>query len=245
MSYREMAVVFTANDRPQYLAESLKSWSMVRGVEDMLLKFHCEPGCPEVVALCEDVDFAETQVIVNAVKLGSQRNTYQALASAFELAEYVVLAEDDMVVSTDLLELHDWGRQKYRDDRVLAVTAGRGQDAAEGGPAAVWRETVFGWMSGIWRDRWDLIGPDWTFGYEHDGWDRRLTDYWCLTRGFDTIMPAESRVQHIGVMGGTHMPAAEAENFMSRCFSPDYPPQPYYERGSRSGVSKNYQSYNP
>lgn len=235
-----MAVVFTVNDRPQYLAESLESWSHVRGVGDVLLKFCCEPGCRESVDLCEEADFADTEVTVNKEKLGSQRNTYEALDAAFAIADYVILAEDDMLVSTDLLELHAWGRDRYRDERVLCVTAGRGQDAAPGGPAAVWREVVFGWMSGIWRDRWDLIGPDWTFEYEHQGWDRRLTNYWCLARGLETIMPAESRVQHIGVMGGTHMAAERAHEFESRCFRPDYPPQHYYEHGSRSLVSQRY-----
>lgn len=230
-------VVFTGNDRPHYMRETLESWSRARGVGNWLLGFHLEPGCPEVAETCRSVGFAPVTVTVNPERYGVQRNPYEAISGGFASgAEFVVLAEDDMIVSTDVLEYLAWARDAYMGDRqVLAVCAHMDYERPGGLSAAVRLAWFGGWVWGTWRDRWEhLIAPDWTFGYEHGGWDWRLTDHWMGERGYRAICPALSRSQHIGKHGGTHCSPEQFAGLQSQCFVPDVPPQRYQETGKET-----------
>lgn len=218
-----MVVTFTIWNRPAYLRQVLDGWAQVRGVDSVLLQFTCEPGCPEAVELCRAVDFAETRVQVNDNQLGAMLNTQWALDSAFRFAPYAILATDDFLPSDDVLELHAWHRDNYRDDSsVLSLVCGRG-DAVGGGPAAVWRSQIMGWLPGFHVEKWAMLTRHWT---ESDqvpgGWYPWIDTRWTMGRGYDILLPALSRAQDIGEVGGTG--AAP-----SRCFSPHYEPQQYYE----------------
>ena len=46
-----MIICFTVNNRPEYLRQTLESWSKVRGIGECLLLFRCEPGCDEAVQI--------------------------------------------------------------------------------------------------------------------------------------------------------------------------------------------------
>jgi hypothetical protein len=233
-----MIVTFTVNNRPHYLAQALQSWSQVRGIGNVRLEFHCEPH-DECIQICDEVDFAESLLFVNAAQLGSQRNTYVALDTAHQRSDYVVLAEADMIVSDDILELHTWARDTYEyDSRTLALVAGRGQEAASDDPAAVVPDWRIGWCWGSWTDRWDYIGPDWDLDWQPGGhfareWDTRISDYWCREQGHRTLIPALSRVQHVGVEDGINSYKWDAQSHerdvASHCFSAHYEPQQYYE----------------
>jgi hypothetical protein len=233
-----MIVSFTVNNRPEYLVESLISWSKVRGIGNVRLEFHCEPD-DDCIDICRSVAFADSQLYVNMEQLGSQRNTYVALDTAHQLADYVILAEDDMIVSTDILELHAWAAAEYKDDeRTLALVAGRGQEAASSDPAAIVPDWRIGWCWGSWSDRWAYIGPDWDLTWLPGGhfareWDTRISNYWCREQGHRTLIPALSRVQHIGIDGGINSYKWDAESHerdvASHCFSPEYDPQSYHE----------------
>ena len=156
-----MAVSFVAWDRPDRLRRVLDGWSKVRGIADVLLEFHIEPGCDETVDVCNAVGFAERKVVVNDARLGHALNVQKSVNSAFEAADYVIQACDDFWPAADLLELHAWHRVRYADDpTVLALTPGR-DVPAEGGPAAVWRCQLIGALSGFHRDKWRLLDARW------------------------------------------------------------------------------------
>ena len=103
-------VVFTANDRPHYMARTLDLWSRVRGIGDCRLIFRCESGCPEMAALCGTAsDFAgEVTVIVNEERHGVLRNPHTALTTGFAFGDFVILAEDDLTPADDTLEFLAW-----------------------------------------------------------------------------------------------------------------------------------------
>src|SRR6185437_5037135 len=92
-------VVFTTNDRPHYLAETLVSWSHVRGIEDALLIFSCEPSpeMDEIVNLLKIIPFAEVRISVNDRQMGVEVNPYKAEYLGFTTtdADFVIQAEDD------------------------------------------------------------------------------------------------------------------------------------------------------
>ena len=200
----------------------LDGWAKVRGIQDAVLEFHCEPGCDEAVALCEEVSFAERHVYVNLDRLGHAMNVLQSMNCALSVfgkaqSEYAIQANDDCVPSADLLELHAWHRDHYvNDPTVLALSAGRGDRAADGGLAAVWRSQLIGSMSGFHRDKWELLSARWAEGIANWWW--WVDEHWLQGGpGLDVLFPALSRVDDIGAPGNT-------PSFVS-----DPPPQQYYE----------------
>lgn len=229
-----VTVAFTAWNRPHYMREVLGTWSAARGIGGTDLLFRCEPGCPEMVTTCMEAGkFARSsEILLNPQVHGVQRNPYEALSSGFARggSNFVVLAEDDLAVSTDILEYFSWCAEEFRDDpKVLAVSA-RQQHERPGGLGGVVRgdmgDVPMMWVWGTWADRWhNLIAPDWTFAYEHNGWDWRLHDYWVRELGYEIISPSLSRCQHIGRYGGTHCMPEMFDGLQSRCFVPDVPVQ--------------------
>lgn len=239
-------VVFTGYQRVPYMQQTLQSWREVRGVENCIFDFHLEPGPQQMVELCESVDFTEsTWIHQNDQVLGVQRNPYAALMCGFDNTaqdnagrdittpyprpdDFVILAEEDLVVASDVLEWFAWAQNLHSDPNVLCVTANQFEEQTGGLSGAVYVPWFHCWVWGTWRDRWeDLIAPDWTFEYEHRGWDWRLNDYWCGEKGMVTAAPSMSRSQHIGQYGGVHTSPALFAEQMSRCYRPDVLPQAY------------------
>ena len=244
-------VAFTVHNRPRYLAEALESWSKVRGIEHSRLLFFCEPGCPEAVDLCADADFAaDITATVNDRRRGVLGNPWRALDYAFAGgADFAILAEEDLIVSPDVLEYFAWS-QRYRDDPgALGVTTYQ-HDERPGGLAgagtADWsRDDAWHfWVWGTWRDRWaTLIRDDWDFTYRENGggpaqrgWDWRLRNKLVLGNGMKMIAPSLCRSQHIGQYGGVHCQPWDFERLLSPSFAGlDVPPQDYQEVGLAAG----------
>jgi len=181
------------------------------------------------------VDFAPRTVTVNPRRLGVLANPWHALEDAFKLSEFAVLAEDDLIVSHDVLSYFTWCASRYQDNpAVLAVTTHQ-HDAQPGGVPAVmpmdWTADNgwHFWVWGTWRDRWARLRSDWDFTYAHKGWDWRIRDHWVLTEGLKIMGPAMSRSQHIGRDGGTHASEAEFKALLSRCFYAGRSPKTYQE----------------
>lgn len=240
-----MIVAFTVNNRPQYLRETLESWSKVRGIGRHTLIFCCEPGCPEAVALCRSVDFAATHVSVNQRRLGVLANPRRAFDLAFDvgIAPFGVLAEEDLIVSPDVLEYLEWC-QRYQDDPdVLGVTTYQHDEQPGGlsgvGPADWSRDDRWHfWVCGTWRDRWyRLLRDSWDTTYAENGggpyqrgWDWKIRNTLVIGRGMQMIAPSLCRSQHIGKFGGAHCQPYDFDRLLSPSFAGlDVPPQEYQE----------------
>ena len=223
-------VVMTAWDRPHYMATVLASWERVRGIEDALLIFQCEPHPPMTDLIRAGAGFAgETVVRVNPRRLGCEANTGRALAAGFETgADFVVLGEDDGIVTADLLEYMAWAAERYRDDGdVFAVCTF--QDAPPGNYCDVRRtDWFFPPVWGIWRDGWEALKDSWPQGqYEGHSWD-----WWMITRmraaGQHVIQPMATRSQQIGEWG-TYQRGSLQEVWDKQQFTADVPVQAYRE----------------
>lgn len=238
-----MIIAFTINNRPQYLKETLESWSRVRGIGDAELLFRCEPGCAEAVAVCRSADFAPAHYRVNEERAGVLANPWLALDKGFDWDDFVILAEEDLIVSPDTLEYFTWA-QRYRDDpSVLGVTTHQHHERPGGlagaGPADWSADGGWHfWVWGTWKDRWDrLLRDDWDFTYRENGggpsqrgWDWRIRNKLVIGQGMTMIAPSLSRSQHIGRYGGSHCSPADFDVVASRCFAGlEVPPQDYQE----------------
>jgi hypothetical protein len=241
---RPLTVSFVIWNRPHYLRRTLDYWSKVRGIQDAVLEFHCEPGCDESVGLCESVDFAERLVLVNQERLGHAMNVQKSMDCALDRTDYAIQAVEDFLPAADLLELHAWHRDNYRDDvTVLALTSGRDVPADGGGLAPVWRSQLIGALSGFHREKWQLLSARWPEGFSNWWW--WVDERWCMTDGWDVLFPALSRAEDIGEFGSTPLPEPWDVMQARSCFIPDPPPQEYYEvRGKRErGFDRHVAEY--
>jgi hypothetical protein len=224
-----LALVFTACSRPGYLRDSVASWERARGSGDVPVLFRAEPGFPEVHEACREAFGGRAEVHVNPKRYGEAENQWRAIEAGFSAgAGFVILAEDDDLVSTDVLEYFTWAAEHFRDrPEVLAACTFRAR-RVPGGQAGVSLAGHFPCnIWGIWRDRWDdVIRDDWHASYLRDGWDTRINLYWVQQQGYKTALPCEARCQNIGEYGGAH---GEGPRGQSDCWVPEIGPQEYAE----------------
>ena len=224
-------VVFTvAGKRLPYLKETVASWAEVRGVDQATLVFCLEPTIDNwIIRECLLARQFAARVLVseNRRTEGVTLNPWHAMELGFRLADFVVLAEEDTPVSTDVLEYFAWAREEYAaDDRVKAVCAHQ-IGVPLGGEGDVFRSAHFSpvvW--GTWRDTWDVwFRGDWG---GPSGWDGQVNA--ILKRiGCQVVVPARSRSQHIGRDGGAHCTPAYFPRTVSRSWQAEYGPQSYRE----------------
>ena len=160
-------------------------------------------------------------IIVNPERYGVLEHPWVALENLFqnEGYDFVVRAEDDLIVSDDILEYFDWAAEKYQNDADVATVHGMSFEQHSEDVAKVSRINGFNpWIWGTWRDRWtEYISPSWDHDYStfnvfpqnQSGWDWNLNTRVFPALGFVGIYPAMSRVDNIGVYG-TH---GTQENF--------------------------------
>jgi len=236
-------IAFTVScQREKYLREALNSWGRVRGIQDAHLLFCLEPRpvhSPFPVAEFRDFlhrSFVHTEIVRNPEVLGVTANTRNAMELAFARRpdDFVVLAEEDLLVSMDILEWFTWA-QRYRDlDGCGVTTVSAHAHRSTGLPSHAVRVPWFSPLVwGTWLNRWrEFIEPGWGGLPDNaTAWDADLRER-ISAAGLFSLFPGQSRSKHIGEMS-TLTPGLLSEYFydasQSQCFSPDYPPQEFTE----------------
>jgi hypothetical protein len=241
------AVVMTVCDRPRYLAQVLEgSWLQVDGLAEVDWWFMLEPTGQQAECWSIIHDFCRRlpagsrwTIWPNERRLGVLENPYQGMKLAFGTGyDYVILAEDDVLVSRDVLAYHAWAAHRYRDQGMLAVCSHQLDD--RGGPYDVGISTRFDPLVwGTWAGTWQrLIEPTWDHDYStgpgggvEAGWD------WNLNRVLaehchGVVKPAQSRSLHIGKEGGTHCTPAMYPGTAGRSFLAERVPGDYQFTGA-------------
>jgi hypothetical protein len=233
-------IAFTVSGlRQKYLREALGTWGRARGIGDWHLLFALEP-CRTTFPVAEFTQwanrvFASAEVVVADQHLGCLKNTRRAMRLAFAAgAEFAILAEEDILVSDDVLEYFTWARDVHASEAQVTTVCAHSLRTEAGGPADVVRTSWFNpiiW--GTWKDRWkDFIDPVWgPWEGNHQSWDNNLR---MQIRSADrqTIYPVYSRSLHIG-QTSTLTPGLLSEYFykgaLSSTFSEHREPQQYRE----------------
>lgn len=205
-------IVFTAYKRPQYFKETLESWAQVRGIKDIPITVFLEPSDvqDEMVEVALSVGL-RVEVVLNPTKLGVLGNPWQALSHGFSRGNFVILAEEDLIVSTDTLEYFAAVTSRVGPEEALGVCA---HTMAEAGDPAKWymeeRFEVLLW--GTWEQNWrEVIRDTWDKDYsthdgvpgQHAGWDWNLGRI-SRQRHKPFVIPEVSRSKHIGQFDGRH-----------------------------------------
>ena len=215
-------VVMTACRRPEYTQQVIDSLSKCEGVEDYLFLPFVEPIDEEVMRILYDVNFCPNQVHVNMKRYGHTLNTYHALTMGFGISEYVILIEDDTILSPDFLKFHEFAKEKFRDDQdIFTVSAGHYHEPDRiYDPSLLHAYKKNDWFSnqgwGTWRDRWletdgmhqvwenpeYIEGKNYVVQYKYGGCDALMNKIHRKER--KEIIPVVSRVLNIGVEEGVH-----------------------------------------
>lgn len=206
-------VFLTAANRPDYFRETMESWKSVRWNEDWTFILRIDPTekLKEMVEIAESFDAFPIQLQVNENRLGAPVHPWVAFEECFagRFLDYTVSVEDDLLVSDDFIEYHEWAAEHYYLDSEIATISSYSREGEDS--SAVHRVTGFSsWGFGTWWDRWeDYIRDTWdknysTFeGYPMNkaGWDWNLNLRVLPSRNKKTIFPEVSRIQNIGVHG--------------------------------------------
>lgn len=228
-----MIVTFTVGGRAEYLRDVLAAWSQVRGAQNAEFVFHVEPGQPAAEQVIRDFTGAfRTTLVRNEERLGVLGNPHSALTRAFgsSFAGFVILAEEDVLPSDDVLEYFSFCAGRYASDAEIAAVCAHQIRSPQGFPSEIFR---LSWFSpvlwGTWFSRWDeYIRDTWDFTYERKGWDAALLQE-MRARGKRAIFPGLSRSQHIGKNGGAHC---------SPSFFPQTQSQSWFRHYERSGYTE-------
>lgn len=206
-------LVFTAYNRPEYLQPTINSWNRVRNLSQWETTFYIEPS--EVQDVVVDIALALNGPVttrINSEVLGVLVNPWNALNTSFEGgADFVVLAEDDIIVSQDTIEMFEWASVEYATSKnVMIINAF--SDIGGGKPNQLTQSAHFSPLVwGVWKKHWenhlrDTWDKDYSTGNpdgSEAGWDWNINR--ILTQlGNTTLKPLQSRSDHIGVIG-THM----------------------------------------
>lgn len=210
-------LVFTAYNRPEYLAETIGSWNQVSNILDWDVSYLLEPSSAQekMIEKFNGLECKSMLGVVNDHRLGVLRNPYAAMSSVFDAGnDFAVLAEDDIIVSSDILEYFEWASVYYENNpEILGVLAfsrlpeGYSEDAN-----VVWKTEVFcPLVWGTWKDRWEnLIKPNWDLDYSSGnpdgseaGWDWNMLRL-AVNNKMKFVFPEYSRSNHIGRFGGVH-----------------------------------------
>ena len=210
---KNKAVVFTGFNRVDYFTKTMLSWSKVENIQSYDFYFRLEPSDKrmEMIYLIDNFskeNKVECNIILNDKVLGCGKNTWLAFEELFKLYNFVILAEDDIDVSHDILNYFDFLELRYRDDKDVAIISAN-YEVDKFREDHVTRLEIFrGQVWGTWKEYWDkFIKETWDFAYDSSenggpsGWDWNLTLRVLPRNNLKTIAPHSSRSQHIGIDG--------------------------------------------
>jgi FkbM family methyltransferase len=222
MKTGNLAVVMTAWRRPYYLRRVLESWSKVRGVLDLALfrismdESDREDAMFEVISEYQDL---ASSVRVNRPALGVGGNPLQAISAVFQeypYVEFVVLAEEDLVVSDDVLEYFTWAAGTFQKYPAMAMVCAQprpqGTDPAV---ARMYHHFSNVWVWGTWRSKWaSFLKPNWDYttpvrGCPGGDWAWYLDNSVFRNMDCQSVAPDVARSQNIGELEGAHSGPAD------------------------------------
>lgn len=191
-----MSVIVTAWRRPNYLQETLASWSRVRGIGEVR-RFTIALGWSDQATLekqTEVIDAAKRppdplpmlRVKPDSSAARAARGMGRAIGEAVSAAfadpgcQFVIAGEEDVVVSDDVLEYMSWAASEFRGDpRVLIVCAhtpaGQAWDNEWDGPGGGLREDPDADPEVV---RLIPRFSPWVWGVWRDRWERVLKPSW-------------------------------------------------------------------
>jgi glycosyltransferase involved in cell wall biosynthesis len=210
-------IVVAAYNRPEYLQRCLAAIFGMKGIEAIKTPIcvavdKLPDGTYNEAVLAVAKRF-ECPLILSEAKQGCNGTIKSALVHAWSgNPDFVLLIEDDIIVSPDALMYVQWAAKEYKDDPSVRTIGLWGhnkgyqpwQALSPKEAGKVMRQQYFTcWGWGTWRSRWEEMLQTWTTGDDsHDtSWDVIMSSH---LNGRDEILPSIARAYNCGEIGGTH-----------------------------------------
>jgi hypothetical protein len=213
-------LAFTVAGRRDYLRQSLQSWLDTDLRLVTAVHFFIEPINVDEINMVIDAFAVRCPVPVirhfNKEKMGVLRNPWHLFDNCFRIegAKYVILGEDDFLVSPDVLNFFEQSKGEWVGDEWIGTTMATcakwvGKDA-DNNPAGWHRTSEFTgniWMTdaGSWtqflRGTWDSDYSSGKADESPSGWDWHLQLRVMPKNNLHCIVPTASRSKHIGISG--------------------------------------------
>lgn len=215
-----ISIGFTVWNRPDCLSKSLDSWaendfSMIGAVH-----FFVEPSEERENVLAVIDRFAgkitcPVVVHLNPEKYGVLKNPWIVFDNLFRVqgCGFVILAEDDFVVSNDATRWLAWSAAKFKEsEHILAACCKNHAHKSHAPDEACITPAFGGNIWGTWWHQWERFLRDtWDFDYSSgkkgpgketpSGWDWNIGTRIMPQNKLSCVMPVNSRSYHIGRSG--------------------------------------------
>jgi len=225
-------IAISAYNRPEYSQRSIAAIFGAKGFNPQKYRIFCAMDCHKDGSFNRDVyniyEFFGIIPDVAEQKRGCNYNVKRALELAWEdNPDFVLMIEDDIIISDDSLQYIEWAADKYKNDHSVHTIGLWGHDKGPSLPVSekdygkVMRQTYFTcWGWGTWKDRWKEMLATWTTGDDsHEtSWDVIVSSH---LGEMVEILPAISRAYNCGEHGGTHRGKAWPGLVASGLIDPD------------------------
>jgi len=227
-------IAISAYNRPEYLQRCIAALYKAKGFDKEKYNIFCAMDCNDDGSFSNDVldVFFWFRLVPDIAKKkqGCNYTVKKALDMAWEDSpDFVLMLEDDIIISDDALIYIEWAAQKYKDDPSVRTIGLWGHDngyelgtpLSEREHGKVMRQNYFTcWGWGTWRDRWEEMLATWTTGNDsHEtSWDVIASSH--LGDRVE-ILPSISRAYNCGEHGGTHRGRAWPGLVASGLIDPD------------------------
>ena len=199
-------ITMTCMNRPDYTKEVLQSLkNQNKSLDDYKLYINIDTGnCKEVVDICNDIDFIETDIKIfklKEVRVNHRvnNNTHDVITRAFyNKSDFNLYIEDDIVLSPDALDLMDWYiEQDLTDIATLCLCNIIDKEINENLLCKVRHCCLWGFVISKVQF-YQYYKPAWLKGYS---WDTSIARYIRTFPGIYNMMPMFSRSHNIGAIG--------------------------------------------
>jgi hypothetical protein len=231
-------ICIVAYNRPNYLRDVLTHLAAADGIENHITYFSIEPSDSGVIELAQGFSASKQNIVhVNDHVKGCHANIQRAMEAAFELGDFVLLVEDDIVLAKDALQWVMHARTTYANDPTVFSVSTYGDSCHVGDSchfessadnddfrfAVAKRHHFTPWGWGLWRDRFE------EFGDKYVGWDMQMNFHVEMKDAISGIVdhsrpgvrrdryevfPVLSRSNNIGVDAGIHADFRSHEQMM-------------------------------
>lgn len=210
-------IAISAYNRPEYSQRSLAAIFGAKGFSPNKYRIYCVMDCYQGGSYNREVYDVYKSFGIIPVVLGEKHGCNYTIKKALDLAwednpDFVLMVEDDIIISDDALMYIEWASEKYKDDNSVRTIGLWGHDngfsldmqLTEKEHGMVMRQNYFTcWGWGTWANRWEEMSETWTTGNDsHDtSWDVIVSSH--LGDRVE-ILPSISRAYNCGENNGTH-----------------------------------------
>jgi len=199
----------------EYSRRSLAAILGAKGYSPEKYNIFCAIDCDENGEANNEVFalYAPYSLSMATKKRGCNYNVKEALEFAWQdNPDFVLMIEDDIIISDDALMYIEWAAEKYKDDSSVRTIGLWKSKNGWNFDAPLTRSLTFRvdeqnwftcWGWGTWKDRWEEMFATWTTGDDsHDtSWDVVLYSHLGNRK---EVVPAISRAYNCGDFNGTH-----------------------------------------